>query len=106
MQGKSEFKMQCGSFKQIGDGIQADCIADDGFKYYFFFCNEPVNKNLLISGFFPMHCHILDMFGNLMNNLFNSVNFACAVYNLEKKVLIHGVIRKSGLGVSSLVFQD
>ncbi len=41
-----------------------------------------------------------------MDNLFTSVNLARAAYNLEKKVLIHGVIRKSGRGVPPLVFQD
>ncbi len=104
--GKSEYKTQCGKFKQIGDGIQADCIADDGFTYDFFFCNEPVEKKLLPRGFCPMHCRILHMFANLkdsghrckMDNLFTLVNLACAAYNLDKKVLIHGVIQKSGVG--------
>ncbi len=41
-----------------------------------------------------------------MDNLFTSVNLARAAYNLEKKVLIHGVIRKSGYGAPPLVFQD
>ena len=44
MQGKSEYKTRCGKFKMIGDGIQTDCMADDGYTYYFYFHNEPVNQ--------------------------------------------------------------
>jgi hypothetical protein len=31
MQGKSEYKSHCGKFKKVRDGIQVDCIADDGY---------------------------------------------------------------------------
>ncbi len=114
MQGKSEYKTRCGKFKRIGDGIQADCIADDGYTLDFYFRNEPVDKNLLTQGFCPMHCHLIHMFKNLkdigheckMDNLFNSVNLARAAYSLPQKVKIHGVIWKSGRGVPPLVFQD
>ncbi len=42
-----------------------------------------------------------------MDNMFNSVNLAHAAYrDLNNKVLIHGVIRKSGCSVSPLVFWD
>jgi hypothetical protein len=44
MQGKSEYKTRCGKYKRIGDGIQADCIADDGYTGDFYFRNEPVDK--------------------------------------------------------------
>ena len=40
MQGKSEYKTCCGKFKRLGDGIQTDCIADDGYTWDFYFCNE------------------------------------------------------------------
>ena len=43
MQGKSKYKTWCGKYKRIGDGIQTDCIADDGFTYDFYFRNEPVD---------------------------------------------------------------
>jgi len=41
MQGRSEYKTRCGKYKRLGGGIQADCIADDGFIYDFYFHNEP-----------------------------------------------------------------
>ena len=37
IQGKSEHKNRCRKFKRILDGIQTDCIADDGLTYDFYF---------------------------------------------------------------------
>ena len=65
MQGKSEYKTRCGKFKRLGDGIQGDCIADDGYTWDFYFRNEPVDKDLLAKGFCPMHCRLLHMFKSL-----------------------------------------
>jgi hypothetical protein len=114
MQGKSEYKTRCGKFKRLGDGIQADCLADDGYTWDFYFRNEPVDKDLLAGGLCPMHCRIVHMFGNLresghgckMDNLFNSVKLCQAAYCLQKPVLIHGVLRKSGRGCPPCVFQE
>ncbi len=61
-----------------------------------------------------MHCWYIHKFQNMrdvwhkckMDNLFNSMNLACAAYSLPQKVKIHGVIRKSGYGVPPIVFQD
>jgi hypothetical protein len=114
MQGKSEFKTHCGKYKRIGDGIQADYIADDGYTYNLYFRNEPVSQNWLDAGFCPMHAQLLHMFSNLredghwckMDNLFNSVNLARAAYSLSTRVLIHGVIRKSGQGVPPSTIQE
>jgi len=114
MQGKSEYKTRCGKFKRIGDGIQTDCIADDGYTYDFYFRNEPVDTKWIDKGMCPMHARLLHMFGNLrevghqckMDNLFNSVSLARAAYMLQTKVLIHGVIRKSGRGVPAVVIQE
>ncbi len=39
MQGKLECKTRCGKFKRFGDGIQASCIADNGYKWDFYFQN-------------------------------------------------------------------
>ena len=50
MQGKSEYKTCCGKFKRLGDGIQTDCIADDGYKWDFYFHNEPLDKEMLTKG--------------------------------------------------------
>ena len=80
MQGKCEYK-SCGKFKRLGDGLQGDCIADDGYTWDFYFCNEPVDKDFLAEGFCPMHCWLLHMFAKVpesdhgckMDNLFHSV---------------------------------
>ena len=37
MQGKSIHKTRCGKYKRLGDGIQCDAIADDGYTYDFYF---------------------------------------------------------------------
>ncbi len=106
MQGKSEYKSCCGKFKWLGDGLQGDCIADDGNTWDFYFWNKPCDPKLLAQGYCPMHCRLLHMFMNLresgyirkMDNLFNSVKLAQAAYLLPNPVLIHGVLRKSGGG--------
>jgi hypothetical protein len=80
MQGKSEYKTRCGKFTRLGDGIQDNCIADNGYTWDFYFQNEPINQVLLAQGYCPMHCRLLHMFQNLheslvccaMDNLFNS----------------------------------
>ena len=41
-----------------------------------------------------------------MDNLFNSVKLAQAAFCLNKPVLIHGVLRKSGRGCPPCVFQE
>ena len=114
MQGKSEYKTRCGKFKRLGDGIQADCIADDGYTWDFYFRNESSSPELLAQGYCPMHCRVLHMFSNLrehyhcctMDNLFNSVKLAHAAYSLPKPVLVHGVLRKSGRGCPPCVIQE
>ena len=98
----------------MGDGLQGDCIVDDGYAWDFYFRNEPVDPALVAQGFFPMHCWLLHMFGNLrehyhsctMDNLFNSVKLSCAAYLLPKPVLIHSVLRKSSRGCPSCVVQE
>jgi hypothetical protein len=84
MQGKSQYKTHCGKLKQLGDGIQGDCSANDGYTWDFYFRNKPVDKDLLAEGFCPMHCRLLHMFAHLresghgckMDNLFHSVKLA------------------------------
>ncbi len=65
MNGKSEYKSRCRKFKQLGDGLQGDCIADDGYMWDFYFWNEPCDPELLAEGYCPMHCRLLHMFMNL-----------------------------------------
>jgi hypothetical protein len=31
MQGKSQYKSRCGKIKRLGNGLQGDCIVDDGY---------------------------------------------------------------------------
>ena len=100
-------------YKRIGDGIQTDCIADDGLTYGFYFRNEPVDTKWLDRVMCAMHARLLHMFGNLktqchwcnMDNLFNSVNLAREAYYLWTRVLIYGVIRKAMRGVLPCVLQ-
>ncbi len=114
MQGKSEYKSCCGKFKRLGDGLQGDCVADDGYTWDFYFRNEPCDPKLLAQGYCPMHCRLLHMFMNLresghrckMDNLFNSVKLAQAAYLLPNPVLIHGVLQKSGGGCPPCVVQE
>ena len=114
MQGNSEYKTSCGKLKSIGAGIQADCIADDVFTYDFYFRNEPVDQKWIDKGMCPMHARLLHMFGKLMDaghqykmdNLFNSVSLLRASYVLKTRVLVHGVIRKSGRVVCSVVIKE
>ena len=47
MQGKSEYKSCCGKFKRLGDGLQGDCVADNGYTWDFHFCNKPIDPDLL-----------------------------------------------------------
>jgi len=114
MQGRSEYKMRCGKFKRLGDGLQGDCIAYDGYTWDFYFRNQPVGPALVVQGFCPMHCRLLHMFGNLhehyhcctMENLFNSMRLSRAAYSLPKPVLVHGILRKSGHGCPPYVVQE
>ena len=65
IQGKYVYKIRCGKYKRIGDGIQPDCVADDSFTYNFYFCNEPWDKKWLDKGMLPMHAQILHMYSSL-----------------------------------------
>ncbi len=114
MQGKSKYKTRCGKFKRLGDAIQMDAIANNGYTWDFYFHNEPINQELLAMGLCPMHCHLITMFCNsvelghhcTMDNLFNSVKLSRAAYSIEKPVLVHGVLRKTGRGALPMVFLE
>ena len=124
MRGKSIYKTRCGKCKRIGDGLQCDCLADDGYTFDFYFRNEPVEDHWREKGLSPLHSRLMHMFSRLkddghecnMDNLYNSVNFARAAYDLEvpqetgsprkKRVKTQGFIRASGRGVPAVVKQD
>ncbi len=114
MQGKSKYKVRCWKFKKLGNELQADCIADNGYTWDFYFCNEPRDTKLLAQVYCPMHCRLLHTFQNMrenyhcctMDNHFNSVKLACAAYLLPKPVLVHGILRKSSRGCPPCVIQE
>ncbi len=114
MQGKLEYKTCCSKFKRLGDEIQGNCIANNGYTWDFYFQNEPINPGLLAQGYCPMHCQLLHMFQNLresfycctMDNLFNSVKIFHATFCLKKPVLVHGALRKSGRDCPPCGFQE
>ena len=114
MQGKSEYKTRCGKFKRIGDGLQTDCLADDGFTYDFYFRNEPVDKKWIDKGMCPLYARLLHMWSRIddsfhgcdMDNLYTAVSLARMAYSLPKPVLIEGVMRKTGRGVSPCLLQE
>ena len=100
IQGNCEYKTHCGKFKQLGDGLQGDCITNDCYTWDFYFRNKPTDKDVLAEGFCPMHFQLLHIFAKVfeyghgckMNNIFHSVELAQADYSLPKPVLVHGVI--------------
>merc|ERR1739845_296481 len=117
-------KTRCGKYKRIGDGLQADCLADDGYTFDFYFRNEPVDDHWIEKGLSPLHARLMHMFSRLdddghecnMDNLYNSVKFARHAYSLEvpqdhgeprkKRVKTQGVIRAHGRGVADCVKQN
>ncbi len=114
MQGKSQYKTRCEKHKRIGDGIQTNTIADDGYTFDFYFWNEPVPKKWIGLGLLPMHARLLHMFEKFrdlhhsvnMENLFNSVNFTIAAATCKTKVRTQGVLHKSNCGTPPCVYQD
>ncbi len=42
--GRSEYKVCSGWHKRLGDGLQEDALADDGYTWAFHFQNKPVDK--------------------------------------------------------------
>ena len=94
MQGGSKYNTRCGKYIPIGDGIQVDDIADDGFTYSFYWRNEPPPKKWIDMGFCPLHARCLHMFENMedighrckMDNLYNSVKYAGEAYDLHQMV--------------------
>ena len=82
------------TYKVEGDGFQCDALADAGFTWTFYFCNQPVPEKWTMLGYSPLHSHILGMFDQLeekyhncwFNNLYLSAKFAKAAYKHTNKV--------------------
>ena len=88
---QKHLQTHCSKFKRIGDRLQADCFADGGDTFDFYFRNKPVDNHWVKMGLAPLHCRLMHMFSRLeddghevnMDNLYNSVKFARAAYSLE-----------------------
>ena len=114
IQGNSQYKTRCGKYKRIGDGIQTDCIEDDGFTCDFYFRNEPVDEKWIHMGMSLMHARLLHMYSGLrdvshsckIDNLFNLVNLPHQSFALPAKVKTNGVLRKSQRGVHPSVVKE
>ena len=121
MKGKCINKSRCGKFKRVDNRLQADCLSDNGYTFDFYFRNDPVDEQWVQMGLAPFHCRLMHMVSRLdnlghecnMDNPYNSVNFACTLYNIEvydkdrnsfkKYVKTQGVVRASGRGVPPCV---
>ena len=114
MQDKLECKTCCGKFKRIGDGLQANCLANNSYTWDFNFVNEPVDIKWTNQGIFLMHARVLHMWEKLeddnqeckMDNFYNSVHLRILGFSLKNQVKIHSVLRKGAQGCFDLVFQD
>eukprot|EP00957_Ditylum_brightwellii_P116312 8871977-Ditylum_brightwellii.AAC.1 len=95
MQGKSEYKVCCGKCKRIGDGIQADCIVDDGYTWDFYFRNEPVLIKWTDLGFCPMHARLLHMLSNSRTTTTASTWTTCSTEQLygKRADAAHGTVK-------------
>ena len=50
------------TYKNEGDGFQADALCDDGYTYQFYFRNHPAPQKYLSKGLSPLHSRVLSLF--------------------------------------------
>ena len=43
------------TYKKEGNGFQCDCIADDGYMFTLYFCNQSVPTEWIVKGYSPLH---------------------------------------------------
>ena len=102
------------TYKNEGDGFQADALCDRGFTYAAYFRNEKPPTKYIKQGLSPLHARVMWLFDRLqerntrvwMDNLYISAKFAKYAANHDKKVMIAGVARKTGRGVPNSVLQE
>ena len=102
------------TYKNEGDGFQADALCQEGFTFQVFMRNDPAPIKYLNQGLSPLHSRVMSLFDCLqdchhhcaMDNLYNSANFCRAAVNHPKQVLCHGVTRKGGRGIPPSVLQE
>ena len=100
-------------YKKTGDGFQEDSICCNGYTYTFYFRHQQAPQKYVNEGYSPLHARVRFMFDHLkhpnhccfMDNLYMSASFARKVISCKKKVKIHGVTRKEGKGIPSIVKQ-
>jgi len=101
------------TYKNEGDGFQADALCQDGYTYQVYMRNDPAPSKYLNQGLSPLHSRVMALFDSVddeyhqcaMDNLYNSAAFCRAAYHHDKKVLCHGVARKGGRGIPDSVLQ-
>jgi hypothetical protein len=69
IQEKSEYKTQCGKFKRLVDGIQGDCITDNGYAWDFTLETSPLIKSSLHRETVPCTANCSTCFGICMRVL-------------------------------------
>ena len=112
-QGRHADKLRI-TYKAEGDGFQCDALADSGFTWILYFCNQPAPEKWTKKGYPPMNSRILGMFDQLENkfhncwfdNLYLSARFTKAAWTHSNKVRISGPTRKSGCGLPKCVIQE
>ena len=101
------------TYKDEGDGFQADALSDDGYTYTFYFRNQPAPKKYLDMGFSPLHGRVMALFDCLndkfhrarFDNLYMSARFGLNSFNHKKHVLVESVCRSGARGLPSEVVQ-
>ena len=102
------------TYKNEGDGFQANALCEAGYTWTFYFRNQPSPWDWVLKGYLPLHARILGMFDQLEEeyhncwfyNLYLSAKFAKALLTHDKKIRISGPTRKSGRGLPKCVIQE
>ena len=106
----------CITYKNEGDGFQADALCQEGYCYQVYMRNNPAPRKYTRGdmGMSPLHARVFSLYDSLkdeyhqcgMDNLYNSASNCRASYLHPKKVLVHGVARKGMRGIPACVRQD
>jgi hypothetical protein len=111
-QGQHQDKQRI-NYKKEGDGFQADCICKNGYTYSFYFHNVAAPKKYLKRKCSPLHSRVLFLFDQLpckniiirLDNLYISAQFCREALTGKNHVMVHGVCRREGHGISPCVLQ-
>jgi hypothetical protein len=101
------------TYKDEGDGLQCDVLAQDGWTHQVYCRNEPAPTEYLCIGLLPLHgcvmwlCNCVEHKWHVcgLNNLYNSAKF-CQFSNVQNKVLINSVTRVGGRGLPASILQQ